>query len=546
MPPIKRKIIQLSDIKEIIATDDNLGLKRLLEDNNLNVNIQLAWGLGKDSSFLNIACTMGSINCVKLLIDKGAHLEFVPAASGWSNSDIFSPLSCACVSGSLELLHLLIVRGFKPEDRDLFICLDCLDKSDFQVDKRQAIAAGLIQLVTDVTYNEFGYTFLHRICSTGGVENVKAALERGVDRDTMSGRVGGRDGHDALGVAAAKGHLDVVKLLLDWDKEKPIAQKRVNAAMIEAAKYGHLEVVKFLTEYGADCQAQALIEAMYYAKSLPVAEYLFDNGADINGTLEYISPLIALLSGKRSKYTYTSEKHLPVVRLLLDRGADREDTTHQGDDAVAIAARAGSLDLLQLILDHNKDKPISVDRLNEALLLPDISAEVVKCLLDHGAQADTPGRKENTLLLLLCGIENLLNRYEDRTKVTDYVNLPVIKVLLEHGANPNAVSPTTGETPLLCMSYGSPHALALSTLLLKHGADVNRAYNNTGGTPLMNAAIYEHVDLVKLFLEYGADVMQKDNDGKTVFDLMGREVKYAKVKKLCTEHLAALGSKPLK
>ena len=57
------------------------------------------------------------------------------------------------------------------------------------------------------------------------------------------------------------------------------------------------------------------------------------------------------------------------------------------------------------------------------------------------------------------------------------------------------------------------------------------------GQILMMAALELNIDLVKLLLEYGADVTQVNREGKSVLDLLGRTRKYGKVVKLCTSYI---------
>ena len=55
--------------------------------------------------------------------------------------------------------------------------------------------------------------------------------------------------------AAANGHLEVVRLLLEAGADKNAADARGDNALITAALYGQLEVVRLLLEAGADKNA---------------------------------------------------------------------------------------------------------------------------------------------------------------------------------------------------------------------------------------------------------------------------------------------------
>jgi ankyrin repeat protein len=67
-----------------------------------------------------------------------------------------------------------------------------------------------------------------------------------------------------------------------------------------------------------------------------------------------------------------------------------------------------------------------------------------------------------------------------------------------------------GRTPLHWAAYGGRFDVV--KLLLEHGADPN-TQDEDGRTPLHKAAYKGHVDVVKLFLELGVDPNTQDKDG---------------------------------
>ena len=102
--------------------------------------------------------------------------------------------------------------------------------------------------------------------------------------------------------------------------------------------------------------------------------------------------------------------------------------------------------------------------------------------------------------------------------------------LIEHGADVNAADPLTGETPLhaaLCTRHRQAHDLVVR-VLLAHGADPNavtrpsadtdgfmRDSRTKGETPLHRAAAFGSEETVDLLLGAGADREARDMHGDT-------------------------------
>lgn len=91
-------------------------------------------------------------------------------------------------------------------------------------------------------------------------------------------------------------------------------------------------------------------------------------------------------------------------------------------------------------------------------------------------------------------------------------SLEIVDLLLQHGANPNA----------LAGKYGSPLHLAndckVAESLISKGANVN-ALNGTGSTPLFMAVAMGSEALIELLLERGADIKIHNRDRLSVLTL---------------------------
>ena len=65
-----------------------------------------------------------------------------------------------------------------------------------------------------------------------------------------------KDGWTALMLASDKGHLKVVKLLLEKGANANAQNNNGETALMVASEKGHLEIVKLLIEKGANINAQ--------------------------------------------------------------------------------------------------------------------------------------------------------------------------------------------------------------------------------------------------------------------------------------------------
>ena len=118
---------------------------------------------------------------------------------------------------------------------------------------------------------------------------------------------------------------------------------------------------------------------------------------------------------------------------------------------------------------------------------------------------------------------------EDLFKAVCVRDLKWVRWLLKKGVNPNERHHLTGDTPLhTAVSCEDPDA-RIVRLLLEHGADPN-ARDRNGRTPLHYAAIYGHYEIVKLLTDFGADPCARDSSGRTPADCARALAHYYKTK----------------
>ncbi len=226
------------------------------------------------------------------------------------------------------------------------------------------------------------------------------------------------------------------------------------------------------------------------------AAAMVDSMADINAatTGEHITAVHAAVAYSR----------LDILEKLLQRGAETERLMKPGLTPLSAAAMKNDTDAISLLLKHgaqlNHHTEGGVSALKLACAKGNLDAAQV--LLAHGADpvpADAEGHTALTLAQEHAG--------ENR--------VPLMRMLLEHGASPDGQVGEDGWSPLLTAIVS--HDLPAAELLLEHGATVDTT-GEAGSTPLMMAAGYGYTTLVTRLLEHGASISRQDGDGNDALD----------------------------
>lgn len=252
----------------------------------------------------------GNPQIVKMLLDRGAD----PNAQDVRGQ---SALKSAASEGDLEMMKLLLDHGANPNSalhqatfRDQTAAVKLLldrGAKPIRVDNihKPETVKILLENRSDVNLSDKdGITAVMEAAGAGYPDIVKRLLDRGAD-------VNAKDAHgwNALAWAAGAGHYDIAALLKKHGAEmtfmaavclpdiaevqrrlnngSDINAKGINAALVGAAALGHSDVVKLLLDKGADANAKdenretALIMAVSKGH-FEVVKLLLEKGADVN------------------------------------------------------------------------------------------------------------------------------------------------------------------------------------------------------------------------------------------------------------------------
>jgi len=387
----------------------------------------------------------------------------------------------------------------------------------------RATAERLVAAGADVNAaSRYGVTPLAIAIEAGDAAMARWLLDSGADALRPD-----RAGQPPLLAAARAGNPDVAAALLEHgvavDAREPSFGQ---TALMVAAREGHTELARALLDAGADIDAATT--AAEPPRFVPPSESPpgLSKGIGIvrAGWPEGRGKRFPTDGSKTALLYATREGHLPVARLLVERGANLE-----------LADGNGVTPLTNAILNA------SLFRVSRTGTSDHLS--VAQLLLDAGANVNATDWYGETPLWAAVDLRNLeLGPADKGTGIRDEA-YTLIERLLDAGANPNARTrefpherryivsivgsvawvDLTGQTPFLRAAAAGD--LRVMRLLLAHGADANIA-TDAGTTPLMvaagvNWAVAETytegpaalLEAVKLAHELGNDVNAQNSMG---------------------------------
>lgn len=314
------------------------------------------------------AAGKGKESVVRSLLDKGFDVN------GYCGS---YPLYEAAKNAHETTIELLLDRGAGIKDKSKKAALLSLAASNRD--------EGAIKLLLEKGVNIDGpYMHIHlcEAAKNGFEAIVRLLLDRGANVEG-----GGQKRSSPLFSAVNGGHENIVQLLLDRGANIEGGDQE-RSPLNYAASIGYKAIVRLLLDYGANIEGRHKdSESPLYAAAdrghKVVVQFLLDCGANIEGGEQatMLSPLCAA----------AANRNLPIVRLLVERGAQVNKRSHWGATLLksALYRTCNSQDevknLVSFLLDSGADASIR-DKDNKGLLsMPGLRWDVVQLLKNNGA-----------------------------------------------------------------------------------------------------------------------------------------------------------------
>lgn len=361
------------------------------------------------------------------------------------------------------------------------------------------------------------------------VETVRLLIEAGADAS------GGNDlGATPLWAASENGSTAVVRMLLEAGADPNRELLSGETPVMVAARAGSTEVVRQLVAAGADLDRQgsrgqtALMWAA--AQQHPaVVGVLLEAGADLNVRSDVWTQVMAVPPHSRPEYNReiphggntallfaVRAGDLPSSRVLVEAGADVDDTDAWGVSAAVLAAHGGHRELLEFLLENGAD-PNAADAgfaaLHDAVMRND--RRMVAALLAHGADPNQP--------LLTWTPTRRASRDHHYPPpfvgaspfwlAARFARIDLMRMLADHGADPHFVH----EVDYIVDGRMQWQTERTTTLMAAFGMAGRRArpWVPYSGAPTAELRILE---AAMLAVELGVDVNAVDATGRTVLD----------------------------
>jgi ankyrin repeat protein len=390
------------------------------------------------------AAAFGETETVRALLDADATLVNRGARQG------ITPLHCAVLGGSPQMVNLLIDRGanihaHNPGD---------LQAIDFAIwgERRRSVNDGIVRLL----------------------------VSRGATYD--------------LTIASALGDLAAVRQMLD-DNPSRISETRPNGRrpLSAAVESGHDDIARHLLERGANPRWEPA-DAVHSASRMgnfAMLELLLEHGADPNEEIDSASSAMvfaatpeirALLEshgGGLGPYDTTWIEH--DDELLRRVAADPRDTHRIG---AAFTMSADRPDLLARLLGAGLRMPAVHTSCQGYLLKPD----ALRTLLAHGMSPDQMNWQHQTLLHHASG------SWQNTSECA--------AILLDAGATITARDDDYRSTPLAWAARADRPQMV--EFLLSRGAPVNLPDDEPWATPLAWAERRGHQQIASILRAHGA------------------------------------------
>ena len=381
---------------------------------------------------LHLATAISHLDVVRILLEHDAEVNA-------RSDDGYTPLLVASMRGHLDVVRLLLDHNADANVPDIYrstplhlaACRGFLEVSQLLLEHNAEVDAwndngstplhratkrghpDVVQLLLDHNahahvHDNSGNTPLHFAAENGHLTVTQILLKHGAEANSRNDRgltslhvASGCPGKDNLG-------LDVVRSLLHHEANVHACDNNENTPLHSAARHGQLEVAQILLEHNAEVHARndngsTPLLLAFFRGNYDMARKLLEFNADVNSQNRHGSTPLLLAS----KYGSSN-----IVQLLLDHNAHVNVCDGNGDTPLHCAAGGGQLQVACILFELNLEAKYRNCKGPTPLHFasdggPEGVPEVVRLLLDHGADTQARNLSRKTASEVACGSKQL-------------------------------------------------------------------------------------------------------------------------------------------
>lgn len=336
--------------------------------------------------------------------------------------------------------------------------------------------------------NRLERTALHLACLGGHEEIVKILINCGADTNALD-----KFYNTTLHCAAKGGNKNILKSLLDCQFDINLRNNTNKTVFHIACEEGHEEILKILLK--SDMQVDTKTRAWWYP----------------NGTALHF----AVKGGNKN-----------IVKLLLDLGIEIDAIDDKQESALHLACEKGLEDIVDILIKYGANV-VGSNIEGKGVLHSAVLGEnknIVKLLLHCKVDVHSRDLKGNSALLLAVEHGNieiiqLLIKYGAKITDKDMMGCSAFHIIAKHLRPKNQAYDVEQECIERIYVSSMLKIYNIIKLFSKLGLDIN-CIDNKGDTPLHTLNRDRHnLEMVKLFLNFGANIFAKNGYGETVLKL---------------------------